>query len=156
VRAGHGEDDGDVAQDDDQPHVLPGKADRGLGRAEKIQNGIHERPDEQRIEQGDRDGGVKAEGAHALGVAAAAGADEPRDEAAAADAEEIGKGDGHHEDGERERDGGRLVGVARHADVDGVHHVVDEVDELADDRGHRHGGQSLRDGHGFKQLLLGG
>ena len=80
-----------------------------------------------------------------------------KDEASAADAEEVGQRARHQEHREYQRRRGDHVGIVGPTDEPGVRHVVNQGDQLADNRGNRHGQQRLWNGHRFKQrpLLLG-
>lgn len=110
--------------------------------------------DEQGIDGADADGAVNAEGADFPGFLRFPDAHQPGEQTAAADAEQIGQRGDHHHQGQRQGGGGHHIGIACAADEEGVHHVIDQVNQLADDRGNGHGYQCFRDRRGRKEFLL--
>ena len=144
--ADHGDDDGVAAG------IPPG----GLRRAQEFQDRVQKHADQQRIGQGDRGRAVQREGAHPPRTVRLPRPHQPRHQTAAADAEQVRQRHVHHHHRQRQRRGRHHVGVARPADEEGVHHVVDQVDHLADDRRHRHRPERPRHRHRGEQLLLAG
>lgn len=150
----HAEGGGDTAHHHDPDRVALRIADGGIAGPHHPEQRVHERPATQRVEQGDEDGAVKAEGADTPGGLLLLAAQQPGDQAAAAHAEQVGQRR-HDEDqhvGQRRR--GDLVGVVGFADEVGIGQIVDHRDELADDGGHRQRGQRPGHRHGLKQFLI--
>ena len=82
-----------------------------------------------------------------LGFFAVAFAEASGDQTRAADAEEVGDTRQHDEGWHGEGCGGNLIGVVHLTDEEGVRHVIDHGDDLADDGWDNEGNDRFRDGH---------
>ena len=154
VRQGQRQDARQAPQHDDDQSVLPGEADRRVGCAEKPQDRIQEQAYEDRISYCQKHRSVCAERADFPCGAVLFSSHQPGYQASAADAEQVGKRDVEHDHGQGDRRRRHHIGVAGSSDEKGIYHVVDQIDELADDRRHSHGCKRLQNGRFRKQLIF--
>ena len=114
------------------------------------QNGQQRRQEQQHqqaVGRSDPCGAPETEGGAASGLFAVADAETAGDQTGSADAEEIGKRGQKDEQGHGDSRGGHLIRVAELADEKGIRHVVNDGDDLTEDRrdGQRENGSSDRD-----------
>lgn len=139
-----GQDGGNAADDNHDQRIAAGIADGCVGSAQKAQQRIQKNTDQQGIDSTDANGAVNAEGTDFPCFLRFPDAHQPGEQTAAADAEQIGQRGDHHHQGQRQGGGGHHVRVACAADKESIHHVIDQVDQLADDRWNGHRQQRFR------------
>ena len=152
---GGGEDGRQTADDDDDQGVAAGIADGLVRCAKEAEQRVQKKAGQDGIEQGDGHGPPEAEGADLPGPVLRAAAVQPGDQTAPADAQEVRQCDVQHDQRQRQRGGRGHVGVAGPPDKIGVHHVIDQVDQLTDDGRYGHGPQGLGHRDPGKQFLPG-
>lgn len=115
-------------------------AQNGQQRRQKQQH-------QQAVGRSDPGGAPETEGRAVPGLFAVADAETAGDQTGSADAEEIGKSGQKDEQGHGDGRGGHLIRVAELADEKGIRHVVNDGDDLTEDRrdGQRENGSSDRD-----------
>ena len=124
--------------DADRPEYIGhAVAQRFLVRAEDRQQHRPERQRQQPVEQRDGRARPDAERGGMRRLFAVFQAEAARDQARAADAEQVGLRRHQHEQRHGDRCGGNLIRVVELADVIGVGHVIDHGDDLTDDRRQR-------------------
>ena len=133
------------ADDDDGNEILPRVADRIFARAEQIEQRVHERKAEQGEDQCAPRCHHEAERRGAARLVLLTPAEQLHDQIAAAHAEEVGKAGDHQKHRRHQCRRRDHVGVIGLADEPGVGQIVDQHDQLADDRRHGHNCQRLKD-----------
>ena len=150
----HGQDGGQAAQDYNDQRITAGVPDGRVRSTEKTQQGRDKQPDQERIQKSNSGRSVYTESTDTLGLIGSVGTHQARDKAPAADAEQVGQRHIHHDKGQCDRGSGHHIGIACAADKEGIHHVVDQIDQLADDGGYCHGEQGTGHGRFGKQCAL--
>ena len=132
----------------DCPEKIPAREImRLLVCAQNGQQRRQEQQHQQAVGRSDPCGAPETEGGAASGLFAVADAETAGDQTGSADAEEIGKRGQKDEQGHGDSRGGHLIRVAELADEKGIRHVVNDGDDLTEDRrdGQRENGSSDRD-----------
>lgn len=155
-QVGHGQaQHGGQPADDHHPEGIPGGIIHRVGAGtQQVQQRFHKKQAEHRVQQRHENRAVKTEGTDLFGLLRLAVPQQAGDQAAAADAEQVGKSVQDKEQGIGQGGCGHFVRVFGAADEKGVGQVVDHGDELADDGGHRQSGQRPGYRHGFEQVLV--
>ena len=122
----------------------------GIRGSQKAQYRGKEHQKEQGIEQGRCHGKVEAGRGHLLGIVKVLGTGKAGNEAASSYAEQVGKGDIHHEQGKGDSYGCHHVGVSCPAYEECVHNAVYKVNQLAYNCRYSHCLDSLGYRHRFK------
>lgn len=156
VRQGGGEDGGDGTDDHGDGGVGDGVVQVAGGTADDGQQGTLEESQQDGVDHCATQGAPDGHGTAVAGLVPVVLPQRPGHGTGTADAKEVAQAGHQVAHRQAEGDCGDGVGVTDQAGKPGVRHVVDDVDDLADDRGQGHGQEDFWNGVGGKDALFSG
>ena len=120
---------------------------------EQHQDGIHEHAHDECKHRGDPDGKIQRKRACSSRLIYPLLPEKPGDKRASADPRKAGKAEGNIKYGQDQRSSCHHVRIIRPAHIKCIRHIIDQYDDLTDDRRHDHRPQCGTYGHIFKHVI---